>query len=108
MSNIKKNDEVVVITGKDKGKRGKVLKILPELERALVEGINLCKKHMKANPNAGTSGGVVNRESTIHLSNIAIYNPFTKKADRIGYKLLEDGRKVRYFKSNNELVDANT
>jgi len=105
MLKIRKNDEVIIITGKDKGKRGKVLKVLPARERALVEGVNMIKKHLKPNPRTGAAGGVIAREATIHLSNIALYNPATKKADRVGFKILEDGRKVRYFKSNNELVD---
>src|ERR1700722_3827710 len=105
MLKIRKNDEVIVTAGKDKGKRGKILKVLPKQCRALVEGINLIKKHLKPNPQKGTAGGIITREATIHLSNLALYNPITKKADRIGFKMLEDGRKVRYFKSNNELVD---
>lgn len=105
MHKIKKNDEVIVITGKDKGRHGKVIKMLPAKNRAVVEGINLVKKHVKANPQKNITGGVINKEASIHYSNIAIYNPSTKKADRVGVKILEDGRKVRYFKSNNELVD---
>lgn len=105
MLKIKKNDEVIVLTGKDKGKRGKVLKVLLTQKRALVEGVNLVKKHLKPNPRSGMAGGVVTREASIHISNIALYNPITKTSDRIGIKILQDGRKVRYFKSNNELVD---
>lgn len=105
MLTIRKNDEVFVRTGKDKGKRGKVLKVLPRDNRALVEGVNLIKKHLKPNPRTNMAGGIITREATIHLSNLAIFNPLTKKPDRIGFKVLEDGRKVRYFKSNNELVD---
>ena len=106
MSKIKKGDEVIVITGKDKGKRGKVLRVLPVKNRAVVEGINLIKKHVRPNPQLGEQGGVVTREAALHLSNIALYNPATKKADRVGFKILEDGRKVRYFKSNKEIVDV--
>lgn len=105
MFKIRKNDDVIVLAGKDKGKQGKVLRIFPKANRAIVEGINLIKKHLKPNPRTNTAGGVITREASIHLSNLAIYNPMAKKADRIGFKVLEDGRKVRYFKSNNELVD---
>ncbi len=105
MLKIKKNDEVIVLTGRDKGKRGKVLKVLLKQKRALVEGINLIKKHQKPNPSTGAGGGVITREASIHISNIALYNPTTKSSDRVGIKVLQDGRKVRYFKSNNELVD---
>ncbi len=105
MSKIKKGDEIIVIAGKDKGKRGKVLRVIPERLRVLVEGINLVKKHVKPNPQTDTQGGVVTREAALHISNIALYNPLTKKADRVGFKILEDGRKVRYFKSNKEIVD---
>jgi large subunit ribosomal protein L24 len=106
MSKIKKGDEIIVIAGKDKGKRGKVMRVIPDRLRAIVEGVNLIKKHVKPNPQTGTQGGVVTREASLHISNIALYNPLTKKADRVGFKILEDGRKVRYFKSNNEIVDV--
>ncbi len=106
MFKIKKDDDVIVLTGKDKGKRGKVLRVIPAKTRAVVEGINLVKKNVKANPRANTTGGVITKEASIHLSNLALYNPITKKADRVGVRVLEDGRKVRYFKSNNELVDV--
>lgn len=105
MQKIRKNDEVIIIAGKDKGRRGKVLKVLVTLNKALVEGVNLIKKHVKPNPNAGTQGGVVTREAAIDVSNLALYNPITKKADRVGFKILDDGRKVRCFKSNGEVVD---
>jgi large subunit ribosomal protein L24 len=105
MQKIKKNDEVIVLTGKDKGRRGKVLKIFSTTNRALVEGVNVVKKNMKPNPQTNTTGGIVTREAPIQISNLALYNPMTKKADKVGVKVLEDGRKVRYFKSNNELVD---
>ena len=105
MSKIKKGDEVLVIAGKSKGKRGTVLKMLPEQERVLVGGVNLIKKHVKPNPNKGVEGGIVEREASLHISNVAIYNPATKKADRVGFKFLNDDQKVRFFKSNGELID---
>lgn len=105
MYKIRKNDEIIVITGKDKGKHGKVLRVSHAENRAFVEGINLIKKHIKANPNTGVTGGVITMEASINLSNVAIYNQATKKADRVGIKMLENGRKIRYFKSNQELID---
>ncbi|PCI22091.1 MAG: 50S ribosomal protein L24 [Piscirickettsiaceae bacterium] len=105
MNKIKKGDEVIVLTGKDKGKRGTVLTIV-SADKALIEGINTVKKHQKPNPNKGIEGGIVEKQMPIQLSNVAIYNSQTKKADRVGFKLLEDGKKVRFFKSNNEVVDA--
>lgn len=111
MQRIKIDDEVIVITGKDKGSRGKVIKVLKnkqrEIFRVLVEGVNLVKKHVKPNPRADQQGGIVDREAPIHISNVAIFNNLTGKADKVGIKVLEDGRKVRYFKSNGELVDIN-
>ena len=103
MNKIKKNDDVIVITGKDKGNRGNVLSVLDN-DRVLVAGINKVKKHQKPNPVKGTTGGIVEIEKPIHISNIAIYNATTKKADRVGVKLLEDGRKVRVFKSSGEVI----
>lgn len=103
MNKIKKNDDVIVIAGKDKGNRGSVLSVL-ENDRVLVAGINKVKKHQKPNPVKGTTGGIVEIEKPIHISNIAIYNAATKKADRVGVKLLEDGRKVRVFKSSGEVI----
>jgi large subunit ribosomal protein L24 len=103
MNKIKKNDDVIVIAGKDKGSRGSVLNVLGS-DRVLVAGINKVKKHQKPNPAKGTSGGIVEIEKPIHISNIAIYNATTKKADRVGVKQLEDGRKVRVFKSNGEVI----
>lgn len=105
MHKIRKHDEIIVLAGKDKGKIGKILRVLPEKGRALVEGINLVKKHVKPNPQAGINGGVVTREASVNLSNLAIYNPTTKKPDRVGIKILEDGKRARYFKSNQELID---
>jgi len=105
MRKIRKGDDVIVTTGKDKGKRGSVLRVL-DAERVVVEGANKVKKHQRPNPMKGTTGGIVDMESPIHVSNIAIFNPSTKKADRVGFKVLEDGRKVRFFKSNGEVIDA--
>jgi len=102
MNKIKKNDDVIVIAGKDKGSRGNVLSMLGD--RVLVSGVNKVKKHQKPNPVKGTTGGIVEIEKPIHISNIAIYNATTKKADRVGVKQLEDGRKVRVFKSNGEVI----
>ena len=102
MNKIRKNDDVIVITGKDKGSRGNVLSVAGEY--VLVAGINKVKKHQKPNPVKGTAGGIVEMEKPIHISNIAIYNATTKKADRVGVKQLEDGRKVRVFKSNGEVI----
>ena len=105
MEKIRKGDEVVVITGKDKGKRGTVLRRV-DAEHVVVEGVNRAKKHVKPNPIKGVAGGIVDKDMPIHVSNIALFNPVTKKADRVGFKSLEDGRKVRVFKSNGELVNA--
>ncbi len=104
MQKIKKGDEVIVLAGRDKGKVGEVLLVLSN-DRALVNDVNTVKRHTKPNPNKGQQGGIIEKESAIHISNIALYNPETKKADRVGFKKLEDGRKVRYFKSNGEVVD---
>jgi large subunit ribosomal protein L24 len=105
MNKIRKGDEVVVIAGKDKGRRGSVLKVLEE-DRILVENVNMAKKHQRPNPNAGVTGGIVEKEMPLHISNVMLYNPVTKKGDRVGLRKLEDGRKVRFFKSNNEVVDV--
>ncbi len=102
MSKIKKNDDVIIIAGKDKGNRGSVLRVLEN--KLLVSGINKVKKHQKPNPVKGVSGGIVEMEMPIHVSNVAIYNASAKKADRIGTKLLEDGTKVRVFKSSGEVI----
>ena len=106
MNKIRKGDQVVVITGRDKGKRGTVLKMVIESERAVVEGINRVKKHTKPNPMKGLTGGIIEKEMSIHLSNIAIFNPASGKADRVGIKTLDDKRKVRVFRSTGEQVDA--
>ncbi len=105
MEKIRKGDEVIVITGKDKGKRGTVLSRV-DAERVLVEGINRAKKHVKPNPVKGVVGGIIDKDMPIQISNVALFNPATSKADRVGFKVLEDGRKVRVFKSNGELVKA--
>jgi large subunit ribosomal protein L24 len=105
MRKIKKGDNVIVVTGKDKGKRGAVLRVV-DLEHILVEGANRVKKHQRPNPMKGTTGGIVDKEMPLHVSNVAIFNPTTKKADRIGTRLLDDGRRVRTFKSNGEVIDA--
>lgn len=105
MQKIRKGDEVVVTAGKDKGRRGSVLKVL-EKDRILVENVNMAKKHQRPNPNANVAGGIVDKEMPIHISNVMLYNPVTKKGDRVGLRKLEDGRKVRFFKSNNEVVDV--
>ena len=104
MSKIKKNDDVMVIAGKDKGKRGTVVRVLAD-DRIVVENVNMIKRHTKPNPNRGIAGGIVEKEAQIHVSNVMLFNSATKKPDRVGYRVLEDGRKVRYFKSNNEVLD---
>jgi len=106
MNKIRKGDEVVVITGKDRGRRGTVLDVL-DGDRVLVEGINIAKKHQKANPNAmpPVQGGIVDKEMPIAISNVLVFNPRTKKGDRVGIRVSDDGGKVRIFKSNNEVVD---
>jgi large subunit ribosomal protein L24 len=105
MRKIKRNDEVVVITGRDKGKRGRVNRVLPD-GRLIVSGIQLIKKHQKPNPQLGVAGGIVEKEAPIQASNVAIYNSATKAGDRVGFKILEDGNKIRVFKSSGEAVDA--
>jgi large subunit ribosomal protein L24 len=105
MQKIRKGDDIIIRTGKDKGKSGRVTKILKD-DKVLVEGINQVKKNQKPNPNAGVSGGIIVKDMPINISNIGLYNPETKKADRVGFKFLEDGKKVRYFKSTNEVVDV--
>jgi large subunit ribosomal protein L24 len=105
MQRIKRGDEVIVIAGKDKGRRGTVLNATDK-DRVLVEGVNIARKHQKPNPNAGIQGGIIDMEMPLQQSNVALFNPMTKKADRVGIKTLEDGRKVRFFKSNNEVVDV--
>lgn len=105
MRKIKRDDEVIVIAGRDKGKRGKVTRVQAD-GRLIVAGINMIKKHQKPNPQMGVPGGIVEKEAAIEASNVAIYNPATQKADRIGFKILENGDKIRVFKSNGEAVEA--
>ena len=104
MNKIRKGDEVVVIAGRDKGRRGTVIKVLEG--KVLVENLNMVKRHTKPNPQRNTQGGIVEKEAAIDLSNVQLWNPVAKKGDRIGIRTLADGRKVRFFKSNNEVVDA--
>ena len=105
MSKIHKGDQVVLNTGKDKGKRGIVLSVL-DSGHVVVEGLNVAKKHAKPNPTKGIAGGIVSKEMPIDISNVALFNAASQKADRVGYKVLKDGKKVRVFKSNGEAVDA--
>lgn len=104
MRKIKREDEVIVIAGKDKGSRGKIVRVLGN-DRVVVGGVNLVKRHTKPNPALGRTGGIVEKEAGIHVSNVAIVNPATGKADKVGIKVLEDGKKVRVFKSNGEQID---
>lgn len=104
MHKIRKGDEVIVLTGRDRGKVGEVLQVMPD-GRALVNDVNIVKRHTKPNPMKGIQGGILEKEAPIQLSNLALYNPTTKQGDRVGFKFLEDGRKVRVFKSNQEVVD---
>jgi len=106
MRKIRQGDEVVVITGKDKGKHGSVTKVVTDKNRVVVDNVNMVKRHKRGNPMTGEAGGIVEKEMPIHISNIALVNPTTGKADRVGFKFLEDGRKVRYCKSNGEVLDA--
>ena len=101
---IRQGDDVIVLTGRDKGKRGTVLKIVTR-DKALVDNVNVVKKHQRPNPNKGQTGGIIEKEAPIDLSNIAIYNPNRKRGDRSGIKKLEDGRKVRFFRSDDEVID---
>jgi large subunit ribosomal protein L24 len=105
MQRIRKGDRVIVTTGRDKGRQGTVIRVLED-ERIVIENVNMVKKHQKPNPQAGLQGGIVQKEASIHASNVMLFNPATKKGDRVGYKKLDDGRKVRVFKSNGEVVDA--
>jgi len=104
MNRIRKGDQVVVITGKDKGKKGEITRVAGD--RVLVANINVVKRHTKANPQAGQAGGIVEREAPIHISNVMLFNPVTGRGDRVGFKVLEDGRKVRVFRSSGEAIDA--
>lgn len=104
MNKIRKGDEVIVITGKGKGKRGTVLRVIPAEDRVVVEGVNVVKKHAKPNPMRGIQGGIVDKTLPVHVSNVAIFNKASGKADRVGFKVQEDGKKVRVFKSTGEVV----
>lgn len=105
MQKLKTGDEVIVLTGKSNGQRGKISKIITDKNRVVVEGLNMMKKHVRPNPQAGIQGGIVEKEAPMDISNIALFNPATGKADKVGIKVLEDGKRVRIFKSNGELVD---
>ena len=102
---IRKGDQVIVLSGRDKGRQGSVLEVLPD-DQLVVEGINTVKRHQKHNPQAGKQGGILEKAMPLPLSKVAIFNPASKKADRIGFKTLTDGKKVRFFKSNGEMIDA--
>lgn len=106
MNRIRKGDNVVVLAGKDKGKRGVVLNVLMDKNRVVVENVNMAKRHTKGNPAQGAPGGIVEKEMPVAISNVALWNPVADRPDRVGFRTLEDGRKVRYFKSNDEVVDA--
>jgi large subunit ribosomal protein L24 len=105
MRKLRRDDEVVVIAGRDKGKRGKITRVLED-DKLIIPGINMVKRHTKPNPQRGIAGGIVEKEAAIHVSNVAIFNSATNKADRVGIKVLEDGTKARIFKSNQEMIDA--
>jgi large subunit ribosomal protein L24 len=105
MKKIRKGDTVVLIAGRDKGRRGAVIEVLAD-DRVRVEGLNMSKKHHRPNPQMGVQGGIIEREAPLHVSNVLVVNPATQKGDRVGFKSLEDGRKVRVFKSNKEMVDS--
>lgn len=105
MLKIRKGDEIIVIAGKDKGRRGAVLSVVDKGEKFLVDGINLAKRHVKPNPNTGEEGGIKTKPMPLHCSNVKIFNSATQKGDRVGIRVLEDGRKVRYFKSTNEEIE---
>jgi len=104
MNKIRKGDEVVVITGREKGRRGTVIKLLGD--KLVVENVNMVKRHTRPNPQKGTQGGIVEKEAALHISNVQLWNPVAKKGDRVGIRTLGDGKRVRYFKSNDEVVDA--
>ena len=105
MQKIRKGDNVIVLTGKDRGKRGTVLRLI-DAQHVVVEGANKVKKHQRPNPMKGVTAGIIEKEMPLHISNVALFNPTGSKADRVGVKTLEDGRRVRYFKSNGEVIDA--
>ena len=105
MKKIRKGDMVILISGRDKGRKGAVVEVLAD-SRVRVEGVNMSKKHQRPNPNMNVPGGIIEREAPVHISNVMVLNPATQKGDRVGFKALADGRKVRVFKSNQEMVDA--
>jgi large subunit ribosomal protein L24 len=105
MRKIRKGDDVIVVAGRDKGKRGTVLRVV-DVEHVVVEGANRVKKHQRPNPMKGVTGGIIDKEVPLHVSKVALYNPAAKKADRVGIRTLDDGRRVRYFKSNGEVIDV--
>ncbi len=105
MNRIRKGDRVIVTTGRDKGRQGTVVQVLDN-DRLMIENINVVTKHQKGNPQAGVAGGIIKKEASIHASNVMLFNPQTNKADRVGFRTLDDGRKVRFFKSNGEVLDA--
>ena len=104
MKKLKKGDSIIVVSGKDKGKKGEILRVI-EPDKLIVSNINLAKKHVKPNPNKNESGGIIEKEMPIHISNVMMLNPISKKGDRVGFKNLEDGKKVRVYKSNKEVID---
>tara|TARA_B100001564_G_scaffold325188_1_gene306520 strand:+ start:936 stop:1253 length:318 start_codon:yes stop_codon:yes gene_type:complete len=104
MKKLKKGDSIIVVSGKDKGKKGEILSVI-EPDKLIISNINLAKKHVKPNPNKNESGGIIEKEMPIHISNVMMFNPITKKGDRVGFKNLEDGKKVRVYKSNKEVID---
>ena len=106
MNKIRKGDEVIILTGKDKGKKGNVVKAFPDDDKVIVDNVNMVKKHQKPNPALNVPGGIIEKEMPVHVSNVTLVNPATGKADRVGFKTLDDGRKVRVYKSNGETVDA--
>ncbi|MDE1922501.1 MAG: 50S ribosomal protein L24 [Gammaproteobacteria bacterium] len=105
MNKIRRGDLVVLIAGRDKGRRGAVIEVLAD-DRVRVEGLNMSKKHQRPNPQVGQQGGIIEREAPVHISNVQLFNPATQKGDRVGFKSLEGGRKVRVFKSNGDMVDT--
>ncbi len=105
MRRIRKGDDVIVIAGRDRGRRGNVVRVL-DADRVIVDNVHMIKRHTKPNPARNQPGGIIEKEAPIHVSNVMLYNPMTEKGDRVGFRVLEDGRKVRYFKSNNEVVDV--
>lgn len=105
MKKIRKSDDVIVTAGRDKGKRGSVIRVLED-DHLIVQNVNMVKRHTRANPNRGVSGGIIEKEAPIHISNVALFNPVTRKGDKVGFRVLEDGRKVRFFKSNGEVLDT--